>query len=90
MHKRGTHACVGNSIAEQLKLMRQSITHMCKDQVSVERRGSNRDVGWNGEGLQSQPEPILDQKCCEVPDAGGGDDTVLGPVRGDYRGEMRR
>ena len=57
--------------------------------MSVERRASNRNVGWNGEGLESQPAPSLDQKWREAIGYGGGDDTVLGPVRGDYRGEMR-
>ena len=57
--------------------------------VSVDRRGSYRYVAWNGQGLESQPAPSLDQKWREAIGNGGGDETVLGPVRGDYRGEMR-
>ena len=57
--------------------------------MSVERRASNRDVGWNGQGLESEPAPSLDQKWREAMTPDGGDEAVLGPVRGDYRGEMR-
>ena len=57
--------------------------------MSVERRGSHRDVAWHGDGLESQPGPISDQKWCEGTGNDDGDEVVWGPVRGDYRGEMR-
>ena len=46
-------------------------------------------MAWNGDGLVSEPATSLDQKWCERTDPDGGDETLLGPVRGDYRGEVR-
>ena len=50
--------------------------------VSVDRRGSHRDVAWNGQGLESQPAPSLDQKWCEGTGNRGGDRGGFGSSTG--------
>ena len=57
--------------------------------MSVKRRASHRNLGRNGDGSESQAAPILDQTWCEGTDPRDADEVLLGPVRGDYRGEMR-
>ena len=57
--------------------------------MSTERRASNRNLARIGDGSESQAAPSLDQNWRERIEHNGGDEVVLGPVRGDYRGEMR-
>ena len=50
--------------------------------MSVDRRGSYRDVAWHGQGLESQPAPSVDQNWCERTENGGGDEHGFGSSTG--------